>query len=174
MTLAEYAAHRKVTRGAIYQKIESGVISERSLVREKPNAKRFQIDSEVADLEIDMHGDASHKVSHDDLHPQADAKTDGAEEPPRLNKYREAKTTTEMLRSRKLELDVAEREGSLVDVKSVQKRVSKLVGEVRDALGNLPGKISPLLLSISDPVEMENKLREEINSCLESLSRLEK
>jgi hypothetical protein len=90
-----------------------------------------------------------------------------------FERFRSAKTDTETMRARKLELEVAEIEGRLLDAEEVRKRVVKLVSETRDALLNIPGKLSPILVGISDPVEMETTLLKELNSALESLSRFE-
>lgn len=94
--------------------------------------------------------------------------------PEKHERYRDAKTTSEEQRARKLELEVAELEGRLLDKDEVKDRVLKLVGETRDALINIPGKIAPLLVSITDPIEMETKLLMEINQALEGLSRFDK
>lgn len=90
----------------------------------------------------------------------------------KFGRYRDAKTTTEEYRARKLELEVAEAEGRLLDADEVRQKISKLVSESRESLLNVPGRIAPTLVSITDVVEMENKLREEINFALESISRL--
>ena len=91
----------------------------------------------------------------------------------KFDRYRDAKTSTEELRARKLELEVAEAEGRLLDADEVRKEVVKLVGETREAFLNLGPKLAPILVSITDPVEMENKLIESINETLHNLSRFE-
>lgn len=87
-------------------------------------------------------------------------------------RFRSAKTDTETMRARKLELEVAEMEGRLLDVEEVRKRVVRLVGQTRDSLGNLSSKLAPLLVGINDVVEMETTLQKEINLALASLSEL--
>lgn len=91
----------------------------------------------------------------------------------KFDRYRDAKTSTEELRARKLELEVAEAEGRLLDADDVRKEIVKLVGETREAFLNLGPKLAPILVSITDPVEMENKLIESINDTLHNLSRFE-
>jgi hypothetical protein len=90
-----------------------------------------------------------------------------------FERFRSAKTDTETMRARKLELEVAEMEGRLLDAEDVRKRVVKLVGETRDAFGNLAGKLAPTLVGITDPIEMETTIMKAINEALESLSRFE-
>lgn len=90
-----------------------------------------------------------------------------------FERFRDAKTKTEDFRARKLELEVAEAEGRLLDADEVRKEIVKLVGETREAFLNLGPKLAPILVSITDPVEMENKLIEAINDTLHNLSRFD-
>lgn len=91
----------------------------------------------------------------------------------KYGRYRNAKTSSEEYRARKLELEVAELEGRLLDVNEVRKRLLVFTSEIRDTILNVPAKVAPLLVSIADPVEMETRLLKELNSALASLSRLE-
>ncbi len=91
----------------------------------------------------------------------------------KFDRYRDAKTSTEELRARKLELEVAEAEGRLLDAEEVRAKIVKEVSQVREALLNIAPRVSPILVSITDVVSMENKLIDEINSALEGLSRLD-
>lgn len=93
--------------------------------------------------------------------------------PDTFERFRDAKTKTEDFRARKLELEVAEAEGRLLDADEVRTEIVKLVGETREAFLNLGPKLAPILVSITDPVEMENKLIEAINETLHNLSRFE-
>lgn len=90
----------------------------------------------------------------------------------KFDRYRDAKTSTEELRARKLELEVAEAEGRLLDAEDVRAKIVKEVSQVREALLNIAPRVAPILVSITDVVSMENKLIDEINSALEGLSRL--
>jgi hypothetical protein len=92
----------------------------------------------------------------------------------KFDRYRDAKTSTEELRARKLELEVAEAEGRLLDAEDVRAKIVKEVSQVRESLLNIAPKVAPLLVSITNVVEMENKLIDEINSALEGLSRLDR
>lgn len=88
-------------------------------------------------------------------------------------KFREAKLDLEELKARKLKLEIDEMEGKLLDGNQVKQRILKLVSETKSSILNIPSKISSMLVSITDPVEMENKLLAELNEALENLSRLE-
>lgn len=87
-------------------------------------------------------------------------------------RFRGAKTNKETFAARKLELEVGEIEGRLLDKDKVRARIVKLVSETKDALTNLPGKLAPLLVGITDVVEMETTLMKEMNRALESISKL--
>lgn len=91
----------------------------------------------------------------------------------KFSRFRNAKTSAEEQRARKLELDVGEREGRLLDKEEARKTIIRMVHEVREAFLNLPPRISPLAVAITDPLEMENFLIKEINLVLEGLSRVE-
>lgn len=89
-----------------------------------------------------------------------------------MGRFRNAKTSKEEMSARKLELEVAEMEGRLLDTEGVRKRIVKRVTETKDILSNLPGKLAPLLVGISDVVEMETTLQREINQACEALYNL--
>jgi hypothetical protein len=88
-------------------------------------------------------------------------------------KYRDVKTSTEELRARKLEIEIGQMEERLLDANEVRLKITKLVGEVRDAFLGLASKLAPVLIGVSDPIETENILKREINETLASLSKLE-
>lgn len=89
-----------------------------------------------------------------------------------IERYQKSKADTEFHRAKKLRLETAEREGTLLNADEVRKRISKLVGETKEKLLNIPSKIAPELVSMEDVLEIENKLSAEINEVLENLSRL--
>lgn len=89
-----------------------------------------------------------------------------------VERYRGAKTSKEEYAARKLELEVAEMEGRVLDTEAVKKRITKLVGETKAALSNLPSQIAPVLVGITDVVEMETTLSTEISKALESMYKL--
>lgn len=89
-----------------------------------------------------------------------------------FERYRTAKASSETIRARLLELQLAEAEERLVDVKDVKKEIQHICTAIREGLLNVPAKIAPELLSCTDIVEMETKLYKEINLALDGLSRL--
>jgi len=89
-----------------------------------------------------------------------------------FDRYRSAKAGSEELKARKLELEVAELEGRLVDVKEVKEEVQKICTAIRENILNVPAKAAPELMACTDIVEMETKLYKELNAALDGLSRL--
>lgn len=90
-----------------------------------------------------------------------------------FSRYQKAKASSEELKARKLEIEMEELEGRLIDKNEVVKTVSKLTAEIKESFLNIPPKISAELLACKDIVELEVKLHKEINLVLEKLSRLE-
>lgn len=89
-----------------------------------------------------------------------------------FDKYRKAKAGTEELKARKLELEVAAQEGLLLDKNDARRTIEKMVALTREKILNLPSKIAPDLLAITNLVEMENVLIAHINQALEDLQKI--
>lgn len=89
-----------------------------------------------------------------------------------FDRYRGAKANSEELKARKLELDVAEMEGRLVDVKEAKEEIQKICTAIRENILNVPAKAAPELFACTDMVELETKLYKELNAALDGLSRL--
>lgn len=89
-----------------------------------------------------------------------------------VERYRGAKTNKEEYAARKLELEVGEMEGRLLDTDDVKKRITKNVGDAKTQLANLSAKMAPIAVGITDVVEMETFLAREINQAMQSLYNL--
>jgi len=68
------------------------------------------------------------------------------------------------------QLEVLEKEGKLLDRKTVESALFKKARSVRDSLLNIPSRISPILSSIIDQSQIESLLRKEIIEALKELS----
>lgn len=91
-----------------------------------------------------------------------------------FSRYQKAKASSEELKARKLEIEMQELEGRLIDKEEVRKTIFKLVGETKEAFLNIPARVAPDLLASKDIVDVEMRLLKEINDVLASLSRIEK
>ena len=192
--LSEFARRKGVALQTIKDKIRTGTITEGALMRSSNGVIRG-IKVSIAEKDLLERGSAQNsmiaqttkkKKSNVVVHPVAKPIEtteiiDGQEVPvtklPEMDsdfsRYQKAKASSEELKARKLEIEMEELEGRLIDKNEVVKTVSKLTAEIKESFLNIPPKISAELLACKDIVELEVKLHKEINLVLEKLSRLE-
>lgn len=182
MTLSEYAASKNMNVNAIQERLNAGTITEASFVTV---AGKRLIDADAADLEFEFLGDSEKSEAHEVLREEVDKEKEGswAEDETGLSPleaarksaaaFKKAKVDTEKIRARKLELEIQIKEDKLLDAEEVRKRFIKIIGEVRDGILNVPGRVAPLIFGMATTLEIEKKLYEELCVALESLSRLE-
>jgi hypothetical protein len=91
-----------------------------------------------------------------------------------FSRYQKAKASSEELKARKLEIEMNELEGRLIDKEEVRKVIFKMVSETKETLLNIPSRVAPDLMACKDLVEFEVRLLQEINAALMTLSRVEK
>lgn len=77
---------------------------------------------------------------------------------------------TERLKARELELDLKEREGSLIDAKEVEARAFALARQVRDAILAVADRLAPELAAETTVLGVENTLKRELSKALSTLS----
>jgi hypothetical protein len=193
MTLRAYAEERGINLNAVQDRIKNGSITERAFVVE--GKKKFII-SEIADEDFRklanpasvMRAAASYGKDATKLlnglpvgNATVEKPVNNDENPPvtkvpmqedDFDRFKKAKASTEEMRAEKLELEVAEMRGRLVDIEMVKERITKLVGSTREVFLNIPGKIGPELFACEALIEVENRLRDEINAALEQLQRM--
>lgn len=203
VSMTEYARMKGVHLVTIKDRIKRGVISELALDRDSSgtvklinpeiadadHAKNHDVQNTfVANSKLSKgkKAEAPKRKSNVVVHPVAKPietteTIDGQEVPvtklPEMDsdfsRYQKAKASSEELKARKLEIEMEELEGRLIDKNEVVKTVSKLTAEIKESFLNIPPKIAPELLACKDIVELEVKLHKEINLVLEKLSRLE-
>lgn len=195
MSLREYAKHQNVSVASIRKRMATGKIP-KSCLKNQVGKVHPLIDSEQADKAWAMNKNVAQALA-------IQAKKEKQKEKPSLapitkkvedmsaqggspeqeidvlnfdsdvNRYTKAKTSTEELRSRKLELEVLEKEGALLNAEEVRTKISKLVNETKEAILNVPSKIGPELLGCTDLIDLEVRLTKALNEALFNLSRLE-
>ncbi len=166
MTYAEYAGHRKAkglsggTGQAVAKAVQSGRIS---LIDGK-------IDPDVADIQW-----AANTRKRADYH--GDNRSDRAEGKKPLSVgagkpgWADAKARTEAATAALKELELDERRGNLVDKTGTERAAFSLARMLRDALvTTLPSKYAAELASLSDPWELECRLREIMRNELTAVS----
>lgn len=152
------------TRGDIGQKIIVEAITpkheKRSAAPEIPNVKEDPkpIKSEVVKEVIDG---KEVKVEKEPYRGDSDAQ-----------RYINAKSTTEELRSRKIYLEVMELEGRLIDKDEVREALTTVIQETRSAFLNVADKVALQVLGKKDLLEVKTMLKSAINESLTGLQKL--
>jgi len=194
--MRKYADHQGVNINAISKRIASGGIPKNAFVPQDGKTHPL-IDSDIADAAWLKHRDPAQALATkarkeknkkksagrppvtkkiEDMSAQGGSKTqevDVLDFDSDTNRYTKAKTSTEELRSRKLELEVMEKEGALLNAEEVRTTISKLVIETKEAILNVPSKIGPELLGCTDLIDLEVRLTKALNEALSNLSRLD-
>ena len=85
--------------------------------------------------------------------------------------FNESRAKSEHFRAELARLDLETKEQQLVEVARVQREAFTAARAVRDALGNIPDRVSNQLAAESDPVVIHQTLTEEIRKALETLTK---
>ena len=85
--------------------------------------------------------------------------------------FNESRAKSEHFRAELARLDQEVKEQQLVEVARVQREAFTAARAVRDALGNIPDRVSNQLAAESDPVVIHQTLTEEIRKALETLTK---
>lgn len=83
--------------------------------------------------------------------------------------FNESRAKSEHFRAELARLDLEVKEEQLVEVSRVEREAFTSARAVRDALGNIPDRVSNQLAAESDPVVIHQTLTEEIRKALETL-----
>ena len=84
--------------------------------------------------------------------------------------FNESRAKSEHFRAELARLDLEVKEEQLVEASRVERAAFTLARSVRDALGNIPDRVSNQLAAESDPVVIHQTLTEELRKALESLT----
>ena len=84
--------------------------------------------------------------------------------------FNESRAKSEHFRAELARLDLEVKEQQLVEVARVQREAFTAARAVRDALGNIPDRVSNQLAAESDAVVIHQTLTEEIRKALETLT----
>ena len=85
--------------------------------------------------------------------------------------FNESRAKSEHFRAELARLDLETKEQQLVEVARVQREAFTAARAVRDALGNIPDRVSNQFAAESDPVVIHQTLTEEIRKALETLTK---
>ena len=84
--------------------------------------------------------------------------------------FNESRAKSEHFRAELARLDLDVKEDQLVEVSRVKREAFSAARAVRDALGNIPDRVSNQMAAETDPVVIHQTLTEEIRKALETLT----
>jgi len=84
--------------------------------------------------------------------------------------FNESRAKSEHFRAELARLDLEVKEDQLVEASRVKREAFSAARAVRDALGNIPDRVSNQMAAESDPVIIHQMLTEEIRKALETLT----
>lgn len=180
LTIPKFAKSRGVSTYTIQRAVQDGRIS----TIESPDGRKL-IDPEKADVEWEANTDPKRRGSLRKKKargpdPSDDEKADEtieslAKEDQELREgktppFAASRALREAYAAKLARLEYEERSNALVDAEKVQKEAMKAGRIVRDAILNVPARISADLASETDPLKLEKKLREELIAALRDLA----
>lgn len=89
-----------------------------------------------------------------------------------ISRLTQAKSISEELRSRKIELEVLELEGRLVDVNEVKERLESKIIEVRSSILSAGDTVALQIIGKKDLLEIKTIIRTALNNALSELQKL--
>lgn len=166
LSAREYSQRRGVALASISQAISEGRL--RKSV--KRHGRGYVIDPELADAELAANSAPGHggkrekgRAVQEPAEDVADVTGDDGET------YMEAKARHERLKADLAALDLAEKEGRLVEAAAVEREAFRVARLVRDGILNIPDRIAGDLAAEDDQFRIHQLLTGEIRKALEGL-----
>lgn len=179
LTAPQYAERIGRTRQYITKLVRTGKISKKSL---KKGSKKILINPDLADSDLvdnlshvnkkkskaeTQNGNKRKQKTVPPAEIEAKTKTAGT----KGMSLADAQKLQAQYKAALLKLEYEEKSGKLVQVEDVEKDAFDMARIVRDAILNIPDRISAELASEKDPHIVSQKLTEELTSALEDLSK---
>lgn len=162
----EYARLRNVAPEAVNKAIKSGRLNA-SITRDKRGWPR--IDPEIADQEW---GEFTHPTHGGDRRKKPDQEDEQVI--PRAGNaaqtFAQSRAVKEAYLARLAKLEFEEKSGRLVNADGMKNEAFKLARIVRDAILNIPDRISAELAAETEPFKVHTRLTEELRVALEALA----
>lgn len=167
VTVKQYAEHRDLTERQVRRYLADGMIPPAALSKK---GRFILIDTERADRILDKAVMSSKIVSPRTPQPQVMAQVAKKGGTAGLD-FTEARTLKERYKAALLKIQLDKETGKLVDAEAVKVAAFNKARAVRDALLNIPDRISPILAAERDEKKVSDILTKEIRTALEELSR---
>lgn len=155
--MTEYAAARGVTPTAVAAAIKSGRLV-KAIVQD---GKRIKIDPEIADEEWRANTRSGKGPAPQPIASGAAIPIDAAD-------YSASRAKREAYLAELARLEYEEAEGQLVPAEEVRKQAFSAARQIRDAMMNLPDRVSAELAAIDDQFEVHKRLTAELRRILET------
>ena len=165
MSQAQYARHRGCSKVAVGKAVKA----------ERISLVNGMIDATVADLQwlantrVRVSQAAQPQLA---LGAELSTRLDAAPAEPEKKDdgYRDSRSRREAAEADRAELSLAEDKGQLIRVEAVKSALGTVFSTTRDALLQIPARLSALLAAESDPATVQNMLHTEIHQALVHLS----
>jgi hypothetical protein len=168
MTLTEYARKQGVAMRVVKEAIDTGRI--RSDAVKLGSNKRKLIIVSKADATWNQ-SVVLNNSSESKLSAQDSSGEDEDSSPPKKNSLVDYRTVREGYNAKMAQLAYEEKIGSLIDADKVRRAVREVGMSIKNALLNIPGKLSPILAAESEIDKIDKLLTDEIHIVLTNLSR---
>ena len=171
LSAREYSQHRGVALASISQAISEGRLR-RSVKR---HGRGYVIDPDMADAELAANNSPSRGGKREKGKVGMVTPPVSNVPPPdsfdgETETYTEAKTRHERLKADLAALDLAEKEGKLVESAAVEREAFRVARLVRDGILNIPDRIAGDLAAETDQFAIHQKLTAELRKALEGLA----
>lgn len=174
MTQAQYARHRGCSKVAVGKAVKANRIS---LVNGQIDATvadiqweantRARVSRRAAPAQLSLDGASSSGASTD---PAASGSTDQSVDSCNGDGYTAMRARREAADAEMSELKLAEAQGSLIRIEAVKSALGSVFSTTRDALLQIPARLSPLLAAESDPATVQTMLYTELHQALQHLA----
>jgi phage terminase Nu1 subunit (DNA packaging protein) len=158
VTSAEFATSQGFSRPYVTKLVQSGVI-----VRDKNG----QIDQHAAVAALQARRDPAKSLRRG--RPARNEDHGGQDSEALSVLMLKSRIKTEVERGKLAELDRRQREGELVERREVEEAAFSTARNVRDALLNIPARVSSLYAAETDPQKIHQSLDDEIRTVLRDL-----
>lgn len=161
MTKAEYARHRGCSREAVGRAIRDARITVLA---------DGTIDANVADIQWARNSRVRAGAKASASQSAADVLGDGGDDQPGGDNYWTARSRREQAEAELAEIELAEKQGSVIQVKAVEAVWAQSLSSAREHLLQVRARLAPLLAVETDAFKIEQLLDAEHSRALEHLA----
>jgi len=179
LKVADYAKHRGIAERSVRRYLADGLIPEAAVVR----CGRFIfIDQAKADRSLAKHATTRKQLLDGKENKILPSPSPGKATPAQQRQtsekagtaglsFHDARTLAQRYKAALLRLELDEKTGRLVDSEQVKVSAFNKARQVRDALLNIPDRISPILAAETDEAKVSEIMTHELKAALEELTR---